>query len=84
MFNVKFSVSKPIGDGYKETICRIFRMYEYKNRQHEEGVVKAIALWNDEQDEYDLEIGKREALIKAYYGLPKSAQTEFDEWLENL
>lgn len=81
MFTVRFDRQDRVRGGWKTTICQILHVYEYRNKQYEELVAEGKSFWNDEQDKYDYKIGKREALIRAYLEMPKSAQLEFIEWL---
>lgn len=84
MFDVRFERSDKISGGWKKTTCFIFHVYEHKNRKYEELVVQADSFWNETQDEYSYKIGKKEALVRAYLQMPKSAQNEFVAWLKNL
>lgn len=78
MFDVAFSRTNKIDGGYKVTICRIYRVYGDRF----EILVDGKTYWNNEQDIYDLRIGKREAFMDAYSKLSGRIKRDFDKWLE--
>ena len=81
MFDICFSVADKLNGGYKKTICRIYRIYD---ENHKDLISMETAYWNNQTDYYDLRIGKKEALKKAYNLLSDSTRNEFDDWLEKL